>query len=115
MNSVSGQSINSLGLSDKEMKYHATQLQVWLWQNLNKEPWENKLACGKTLTELSLRMVPLQTDTNVLKNWAMIVAMMLNGPEHIYGDPNPFTMERGKSPEAQAWRLLVIANYHHIM
>lgn len=28
-------------------------------------------------------MVPLKTDTKVLKNWAMIVAMMLNGTEHI--------------------------------
>ncbi|MET3115816.1 hypothetical protein AAKU64_000019 [Undibacterium sp. GrIS 1.8] len=108
MSLVSDQAINALGLSEKELKYHATQLQVWLWQNLNTEPWTNKLACGKALTELSLRMVPLKTDTNVLKNWAMIVAMMLNGTEHIYGDPDPFTMERGKSPEAQAWRLLTI-------
>jgi len=100
--------MNPDALSDKELKYHATQLLVWLWQNLNSEPWNNKLACGNTLTELTLRMVPLKTDTNVLKNWAMIVAMMLNGTKHIYSDPDPFTMERGKSPEAQAWRLLAI-------
>jgi len=65
------------------LKYRATQLPVWFWQNLNNEPCRNELACGNTLTGLTLRMVPLKTDTKVLKNWAMIVAMMLNGTEHI--------------------------------
>lgn len=109
MNSLSAQPIMPLPLSEKEIKSQGVQLIVWLWPQTEKELWPQKLACGKTLADLTLRLPSVQVEaTPFIDNWAMIVAMMLNGTKHIYGDPDPFTIDRGKSPELQAWRLLVI-------
>jgi hypothetical protein len=98
-----------LTLSQKEIKSHAVRLMVWLWPKTETELWYQKLTCGKTLADLILRFPPLEAaNSTVIDNFGMTIAMMLNGTEHIYGDPDPFTIESGKSPELQAWRLLVI-------
>lgn len=81
---------------------------TWLWPGIEPEFWYVRLACGKTLADLTLRFHPSNhADTPVL-HWAKHVAAMLNGPEQIYGDPVPFTVEPGQTPGLEPWRYLVI-------
>lgn len=95
-------------LTEKQLKSHAVHLTTWLWPGIEPEFWQLRLACAKTLADLTLRFHPLTNpDTRVL-NWAKHVAAMLNGAEHVYGDPVPFTAEPGKLPGVLPWRYLVI-------
>lgn len=100
--------VSPVDLTEKKLKWHAVQLLSWLWPNAEPELWHLKLACAKTLADLTLRLQPLDNADTPVVNWAQTVAMMLNGTKDIAGDPDPFTIEPGKSPELQAWRLLVM-------
>lgn len=109
MNDPTRTALSPLSLTDKELKRHAVQLMVWLWPGAERELWHMKLCCGKTLADLSMRLVPSDgARVHIVDDWAMTVAMMLNGTQRIAGDPDPFTIEAGKPPQLQAWRLLVI-------
>ncbi len=95
----------------KTHTYEAARVAVWLWPGLHAESWVHKLTCGHLLSQATQKLLPSQSTPAAMESWMMILAMMLNGTEKIYGDPDPFNSEDGVSPELQAWRLLVLMSF----
>jgi hypothetical protein len=95
----------------KKNTYEAVRLVVWLWPDLHAEKWEHKLMCGHLLSQATHNLLPSQAISTAAESWQMIIAMMLNGTEKIYGDPDPFKTESGLSHELQAWRLLALMSF----
>jgi hypothetical protein len=95
----------------KKNTYEAVRLVVWLWPDLHAEKWEHKLICGHLLSQATHNLLPSQATSTAAESWHMTIAMMLNGTEKIYGDPDPFNTESGLSSELQAWRLLTLMSF----
>lgn len=95
----------------KENTYEAVRLVVWLWPGLHAEKWSHKLICAHLLSQSVQRMLPDKTKAVDAQAWAMVIALMLNGTEQIYGDLDPFNAETGVSSEVQAWRLMLLRSF----